>query len=160
MQPSKTAYTKWVEKLVKTTLPIELQRKIVSLKPLTHDELSKFVDVVQLANQAKGLGEHEEMLKRLRNLCDGVRKCHENEQEILALVSDEQPNHHTKDNRHINATKHDMVVAAARAIYSAPPERATEIGMQFFLKFQDSPGAYTNFRSFMKQIQRTLSTLK
>lgn len=160
MKTSETPYTKWVEKLVKNTLPLELQQKIISLQPLTKEESQKFIDVVQLANQAKGLGEHEEMLKRLRNLCDGMRKSHQTECEILSWVSDGKPNPRAKDNRQINKTKHDMVLAAARAIYNSPPEQATEIGMQFFLKFKNQPGAYTNFRSFMKQIQRTLQTSK
>lgn len=102
----------------------------------------------------------ELILTAMNQTKKGMRKCHANEKEILFWVSDGKPNPHAKDNRQINKTKRDMVLAAARAIYNSPPEQATEIGMQFFLKFKNQPGAYTNFRSFMKQIQRTLQTSK
>ena len=48
----------------------------------------------------------------------------------------------------------------ARTIHTAAPDKATSIGLKFFNTFKESPGAYTNFRSFMKQVHRTLSTFK
>ena len=53
-----------------------------------------------------------------------------------------------------------MTYIAARAIHTAPPDRATAIGLQFFNTFKETPGAYTCLDSFMKQVRRTLYTFR
>ena len=98
--------------------------------------------------------------RRLRNLCDAMRKSHENEREILTWVSDETEKHQPRDGRRISTIKRNMTYVTARTIHTATPDKATSIGLKFFNTFKESPGAYTNFRSFMKQVHRTLSTFK
>lgn len=109
-------------------------------------------------------GEHDPTAERIHRKLDalgkGLRKCHANENEILRWVSDESERYQPKDGRRLNAIRHNMVYAAAQAIFNAEPERATGIGMQFFRTFKTTSGAYANFRSFMKQVHRTLSTFK
>ena len=98
--------------------------------------------------------------RRLRNLCDAMRKSHENEREILTWVSDETEKHQPRDGRRISTIKRNMTYVTARTIHTAAPDKATSIGLKVFNTFKESPGAYTNFRSFMKQVHRTLSTFK
>ena len=98
--------------------------------------------------------------RRLRNLSDAMRKSHENEREILSWVSEEPEKHQPRDGRRISTIKRNMTYVAARTIHTAAPDKATAIGLKFFNTFKDTPGSYTNFRSFMKQVHRTLSTFK
>ena len=52
---------------------------------------------------------HDDILKQLRNISDGLRKSHENEREILTWVSEEPEKHQPKDgrrNRHQTAQYH------------------------------------------------------
>lgn len=66
-------YQLWVDNLVQTTLPFDLQRKIAELQPLTYEESKKFMDVILLAGQARQIGEHAEILSRIdRNLAAQV----------------------------------------------------------------------------------------
>ena len=158
--PEKDKYAAWLRKLVDVSLPLDLKVKLLSLQPLTKEEARKFISVIQLAVEAKGLGDHREMLKQLRNLSDGMRKSHENEREILSWVSEEPEKHQPKDGRRVSTIKRNMTYVAARAIHNAAPERATSIGLQFFNTFKGTPGAYTSFDSFMKQVRRTLDTFQ
>ena len=90
-----------------------------------------------------------DILKQLRNIRDGLRKSHENEREILTWVSEEPEKHQPKDGRRISTIKRNMTYIAARAIHTAPTDRATAIGLQFFNTFKETPGAYTCLDSFM-----------
>ena len=101
-----------------------------------------------------------DILKQLRNISDGLRKSHENEREILTWVSEEPEKHQPKDGRRISTIKRNMTYIAARAIHTAPPDRATAIGLHFFNTFRETPGAYTRLDSFMKQVRRTLDTFR
>ena len=160
MSKPESDYGIWLNKLVANCLPIELQTKIATLQPLTKEEARKFMSVIQLAAQARGLGDHREMLKQLKNLSDAMRKSHENEREILSWVSEEPEKHLPKDGRRISTIKRNMTYVTARAIFNASPDRATAIGLQFFNTFKGTPGTYTSFDSFMKQVRRTLATFK
>ena len=102
----------------------------------------------------------DEIDRKLRNLSDALRKSHENEREILTWVSDETEKHQPRDGRRISTIKRNMTYIAARAIHTAPPDRATAIGLQFFNTFKETPGAYTCLDSFMKQVRRTLGTFR
>ena len=46
-------YQKWIDKLVSTSIPLDIQTKIATLQPLTKAEAQKFVDVVSLVSQTK-----------------------------------------------------------------------------------------------------------
>ena len=102
----------------------------------------------------------DEIDRKLRNLSDAMRKSHKNEREILTWVSDETEKHQPRDGRRISTIKRNMTYVTARTIHTAAPDKATAIGLKFFNTFKDTPGSYTNFRSFMKQVHRTLSTFK
>ena len=102
----------------------------------------------------------DEIDRKLRNLCDAMRKSHKNEREILLWVSDETEKHQPRDGRRISTIKRNMTYVTARTIHIAAPDKATSIGLRFFNTFKESPDGYTNFRSFMKQVHRTLSTFK
>ena len=102
----------------------------------------------------------DEIDRRLRNLSDSMRKSHENEREILSWVSEEPEKHQPRDGRRISMIKRNMTYVAARTIHTAAPDKATAIGLKFFNTFKDTPGSYTNYRSFMKQVHRTLATFQ
>ena len=102
----------------------------------------------------------DEIDRRLRNLSDSMRKSHENEREILSWVSEEPEKHQPRDGRRISTIKRNMTYVAARTIHTAAPDKATAIGLKFFNTFKDTPGSYTNFRSFMKQVHRTLTAFQ
>ena len=89
-----------------------------------------------------------------------MRKSHENEREILSWVSEEPEKYQPRDGRRISTIKRNMTYVTARTIHTAAPDKATAIGLKFFNTFRESPDGYTNFRSFMKQVHRTLSTFK
>ena len=105
-------------------------------------------------------GRFDEIDRRLRNLSDAMRKSHENEREILSWVSEEPEKYQPRDGRRISTIKRNMTYVTARTIHTAAPDKATAIGLKFFNTFRESPDGYTNFRSFMKQVHRTLSTFK
>jgi len=55
----------WVSKLVHTCLPIEIQKKLLTLQPLTKEELQKFAHVVDLVAQAKALAKQDDLSSKL-----------------------------------------------------------------------------------------------
>ena len=89
-----------------------------------------------------------------------MRKSHAYETEILSWVSDEPEKYATRDGRRLDDIKRQMVDLAARAIFQSTPEQATAIALRYFNAFRETPGAYTNFDSFMRQVRRTLLTFR
>ena len=102
----------------------------------------------------------DEIDRKLRNLCDAMRKSHKNEREILLWVSDETEKHQPKDGRRISTIKRNMTYVTARTIHTAAPDKASSIGLKFFNTFKESPGAYLSFDSFMRQVRRTLAAFQ
>jgi len=76
-------YAKWLRDLANACLPIELQKKLVTLQPLTKDEALKYAHVVQLAAQAKSLTKQDNLSAKLdRNterILRAIRKENEDE---------------------------------------------------------------------------------
>lgn len=147
----------WVDKLVHACLPIELQKKILSLKPLTKDEVLKYAHVVQLVAEAQQLSEHREIIKKLDNISSGIRKSHLNERDILRFVSDEPERYAHKDGRYINDVKSAAVYLACTRITRSPLGDDRAIGAQVFNDFSKAPGFYQDFDSFMRQVRRKLA---
>ena len=58
------------------------------------------------------------------------------------------------------AIKRQMVDLASHAIFRSPPEQATAIALRYFNAFRETPFAYANFDSFMRQVRRTLQTFR
>jgi len=85
MPQKATDYAKWLRDLANACLPIELQKKLVTLQPLTKDEALKYAHVVQLAAQAKSLTKQDNLSAKLdRNterILSAIRK--ENEDQKL-----------------------------------------------------------------------------
>ena len=102
----------------------------------------------------------DEIDRKLRNLCDAMRKSHKNEREILLWVSDETEKHQPRDGRRISTIKRNMTYVTARTIHTAAPDKASSIGLKFFNTFKESPGAYLSFDSFMRQVRRTLASFQ
>ena len=100
----------------------------------------------------------EKIERKIDNLNRGMRKSHANETEILSWVSDEPEKYATRDGRRLDDIKRQMVDLASHAIFRSPPEQTTAIAMRYFNAFRGTPGAYTNFDSFMRQVRRTLKT--
>jgi len=65
MPQKATDYAKWLRELANVCLPIELQKKLVTLQPLTKEEALKYAHVVQLAAQAKSLTKHDNLSAKL-----------------------------------------------------------------------------------------------
>ena len=89
-----------------------------------------------------------------------MRKSRATETKILSWVSDDPKNHDARDGRCLDDIKRQMVGLASHAIFRSPPEQATAIAMRYFNAFRETPGAYTNFDSFMRQVRRTLLTFR
>ena len=71
---ARSDYKAWVEKLVQTCLPLELQKKLLSLEPLTKEEASRFMRVIQLAGEARRMGDHGEAMARLDDIEAEVKR--------------------------------------------------------------------------------------
>ena len=71
---SNASYKAWVERLVHTCLPLELERKIAYGQPLTREEAEKYANVVNLVSEHRRLGNHAETMARLEKLQDEVRR--------------------------------------------------------------------------------------
>ena len=67
-------YKAWVEDLVRTCLPIRLQKKLLSLEPLTKEEATKFMDVIQLAGDVKRMSDHAQTIGRLDEIAAEVKR--------------------------------------------------------------------------------------
>ena len=80
--------------------------------------------------------------------------------EILSWVSDEPEKYATRDGRRLDDIKRQMVDLASRAIFQSTPEQATAIALRYFNAFRETPDAYANFDSFMRQVRRTLLTFR
>ena len=71
---SDAEYKAWVERLVHTCLPFELERKIAYGEPLTKEEAQKYANVVNLVSEHRRLGKHAETLARLDELQNEVKR--------------------------------------------------------------------------------------
>ena len=68
MKKDNVDYASWISALVKECLPLDLQTKLLKLQPLSHQEVTKFINVILLASQARVLSDHHEMMNQLRNI--------------------------------------------------------------------------------------------
>ena len=71
---TRSDYKAWVEDLVRTCLPIRLQKKLLSLEPLTKEEATKFMDVIQLAGDVKRMSDHAQTIGRLDEIAAEVKR--------------------------------------------------------------------------------------
>lgn len=71
---TRSDYKAWVEDLVRTCLPIQLQKKLLSLEPLTKEEATKFMDVIQLAGDVKRMSDHAQTIGRLDEIAAEVKR--------------------------------------------------------------------------------------
>ena len=100
----------------------------------------------------------ERIERKIDNLNRNMRKSHASEREILSWVSDEPEKYATRDGRCLDDLKRQMVDLASHALFRSPPNQATAIVLRYFNAFRETPGAYANFDSFMRQVRRTLQT--
>ena len=87
---SNAAYKAWVERLVHTCLPLELERKIAYGQPLTREEAEKYANVVNLVSEHRRLGNHAETMARLEKLLKTIkaRPTFAEEEWLIVLCSD------------------------------------------------------------------------
>ena len=71
---SNASYKAWVEKLVHTCLPLELEKKIAYGQPLTPDELAKYRNVVHLVSEMRRTRNHGETIARLDELRNEIKR--------------------------------------------------------------------------------------
>ena len=71
---SNDAYKAWVERLVHTCLPFELEKKIAYGQPLTSDEMAKFRNVVHLVSEMRRANDHGEAMARLDDIEAEVKR--------------------------------------------------------------------------------------
>ena len=71
---SNASYKAWVEKLVHTCLPLELEKKIAYGQPLTPDELAKYRNVVHLVSEMRRTRNHGETMARLDELRNEITR--------------------------------------------------------------------------------------
>lgn len=65
MEKNAADFQSWVDRLVHACLPLELQKKLLTLQPLTKEEALKYVQVVQLVTQAKSLKKQDDLSEKL-----------------------------------------------------------------------------------------------
>lgn len=151
-------YAAWLERLVNTCLPKELQVRIATGQPLSADEFAKFASVVELVGQSKGLSDHARIITQLDNLSSGMRQSHDLERTILSRFDDDETKNVKTDNRRVNSVREAMVVLAAQTAMNRPPEDLTTICNQIFRLYASIPGSYENSDSFIRQVRRVLRT--
>ena len=100
----------------------------------------------------------DEIDRKLRNLCDAMRKSHKNEREILLWVSDETEKHQPRDGRNTSPIRTAMVVLTALKVHNSRSDRASTIKHTCFALFKPIPGSYENFNSFNRAVDRHLWT--
>lgn len=71
---SDAEYKAWVERLVHTCLPFDLEKKIAYGQPLTPDELAKYRNVVHLVSEMRRARNHGEAMARLDELQREVKR--------------------------------------------------------------------------------------
>ena len=149
-------YADWVLKLVKECLPLPLQRKILSCAPLTRDEARKFMGVVQLAAQAKSLGDSGEILRRMDDLKRSLHKSRREHREILWHASGNDPRYAPEDERSSNAVRREMVRRAVEEL-DRGVLKPKAIFQDLIEEYAGIPGAYTSIETFRRAAYRALS---
>ena len=96
--------------------------------------------------------------RKLRNICDALRKSHENERKILSWVSDDSEKHQPRDGRLTSPLRTVMVELAALKVYNSHRDMASTIKHTCFTLFRPIPGSYENFNSFNRAVDRHLWT--
>ena len=71
---AKTDYEAWVQRLVHTCLPLDLEKKVLLRQPLTKAEAEKLKDVFSIICESQRLGDHEEAMGKLADLHDEVKR--------------------------------------------------------------------------------------
>lgn len=151
-------YAAWLERLVNTCLPKELQVRIATGQPLSADEFAKFASVVELVGQSKGLSDHARIITQLDNLSSGLRQSHDLERTILSRFDDDETKNVKTDNRRVNSVREAMVILASQTAMNRPQEELTTICEQVFRLYSKLPDSYDNFDSFIRQVRRVLRT--
>lgn len=71
---SNAAYKAWVEKLVHTCLPLELEKKIAYGEPLSREEAKKYANVVNLVSEMRRAKNHGETMARLGEIETEIKR--------------------------------------------------------------------------------------
>lgn len=71
---SNDSYKAWVERLVHTCLPFELEKKIAYGEPLTPEEMAKYRNVVHLVSEMRRAKDHGETMARLGDIEAEVKR--------------------------------------------------------------------------------------
>ena len=71
---SNAEYKAWVERLVHTCLPLELEKKIAYGEPLSREEAEKYANVVNLVSEMRRTRNHGETIARLDELRNEIKR--------------------------------------------------------------------------------------
>ena len=159
--PGKDKYAAWLRKLVDVSLPLDLKVKLLSLQPLTKEEARKFMSVIQLAAEAKGLSDHQAIIRKLDELkgSEGTLNTKASaatslQNLILWYASGNDPRYKPKNGRSVTAIKELMVregLAMLAKNASLSERSAADILVR---KYADVPGAYDDVETLRKQLNR------
>lgn len=151
-------YAAWLERLVNTCLPKDLQVRIATGQAISAEEFAQFASVVELVGQSKGLSDHAQMIKKLDNLSVGMRQSHDLERTIISRFDDDEKKNIKTDNRRVNSVREAMVILASQTAMNRPQEDLVKICDQVFRLYSKLPDSYDNLDSFIRQVRRVLRT--
>ena len=71
---SDAEYKAWVERLVHTCIPFELEKKIAFKQPLTKEEAAKYANVIHLVSEMRRARNHAQTIGRLDEIAAEVKR--------------------------------------------------------------------------------------
>lgn len=156
MKSNDPDFKAWVDRLVQTCLPLDLQKKLLTLAPLTKEEARKFIDVIALASQAKQLGKQSDILDKLEALTRDSRRNGDLLRETLWHASGKLPQYKPNDKRSVNAVKEAMVQMAIDRILAGANASPRAILNAILGQYANIPGAYDSLPPFLRQVERVM----
>lgn len=161
MADNNNQYVEWVQKLVKTCLPLDLQKKILYHQPLTKDEIIKFKDVIELSVQAKGLADHQSMAATLNTILRNINALNNKTITAIALnkiaiwyASGFDPKFKPDDARVVNAIKELMIVEGLDMLAKDGSLSERSVANHLVYKYKNIPGAYDDVETLRRALNR------
>jgi len=163
MEKNAADFQSWVDRLVHACLPLDLQKKLITLQPLTKEEARKYVQVVQLVTQAKQLKKQDETDKHLANIHQKLQAISNKASEVSGKVdlaiweaSAHNPVYKPADNRTLAAIRELMVDEAVAKLLKDGSLSERSVCENILVRFEKVPGAYVSLDAFRKQVNRKL----
>jgi len=163
MLPDRKKHLKWLRDLANACLPIELQRKLLTLQPLTKEEAKRYINVLMLAAQARQLSQGEDtndaldgIDRKIERVLSMSRQQLKNERAILWYVSSNDPKYQPDKGSKEDSIRRVML-QCAQSLISREPTLSERSAANIVIKqFEGVEGAYRpeDLETFRRQINR------